>query len=684
MAIYGTQGNDTLLGTASGDWIYGYPAGTGFPDEETGNDSLRGGEGSDRLYGGGGNDTLRGDAGYDRLYGGAGNDVLQDGGTGLDAFDGGDGDDLFLVSGSGNDTFLGGAGDDTLRLEADVTWSRLILDSAAGVETLDLRAGTLRGKSGNDTIDLSGVESVAWGGRAIEMAAGNNTFIGHAGADTVLTSGGTAKFTGGAGNDTLRAEGSLVEFDGGAGDDLLLLSGYGWNDTILGGAGQDTVRLTGAADRHNLIFDAASSIEVVSRAGLALTGTAYSDTFDFSGLTKFGDTGPRIDMGAGNDSYRGWSGDDKVSGGSGTDTLIGGAGNDILDGGSSSDTMVGGAGNDRYVVDRASDLVDERDGSGLDTVASAVSFSLAPSASLRGAVENLVLTGTAAIDGAGNGLDNRISGNVAANALSGGAGSDTLIGGAGNDRLDGGSGIDLMIGGKGNDTYVIDGDTITIDDSIDRVIERPGEGVDLVLAYTNVRLAANVEKLVLRGEAVAGWGNGLANSITGNAEANQLWGEGGNDRINGQTGHDTISGGTGNDTLSGSAGDDRLSGGAGRDQLAGGTGQDRLTGNADADSFLFAEALRGGNADHITDFSRGEGDRILLARDIFTGLGAGQLDTAEFHLGTAASGAGAQIVYDRDSGRLWFDADGAGGAAKALIATLDNHAHLSADDIFLV
>lgn len=684
MILYGTQGDDTLDGTASGDAIYGYPEGTGFPEEETGNDSLRGGEGNDRLYGGGGNDTLRGGEGYDRMYGGAGDDVLQDGGTGLDEFYGGAGNDLFLVSGSGNDTFAGGEGDDTLRLEADTFWSRLTLDVAASVETLDLTAGVLRGTSGNDSFDLSGVQSVAYGGRPIDMAGGNNIFRGHAGGDDVLTTGGYADFAGGAGNDTLRAVGSLVNFNGGDGNDLLLLSGYGWNDTILGGAGTDIVRLTDAADRHNLILDADSGIEVFDLGGFALTGTAYSDSFDFSGLKRLVNTGGSIDMGNGDDRYVGWSGNDTVLGGAGHDTLIGGAGNDFLDGGTSSDTMVGGAGNDRYVVDNGLDLVDERGGNGIDWVVSSISFGLAPSANLFGAVENLTLTGTAAINGTGNALDNRIEGNDAANKLLGGAGDDTLIGGGGNDRLDGGTGIDLMIGGAGNDTYVIDGDTVSIDGSIDRIVERAGEGVDLVISYANVKLAANLENLTLRGEAVEGRGNELANRIIGNAENNRLWGEDGNDRLEGQSGRDTLNGGDGNDMLLGGEGNDLLLGGSGRDQLSGGAGQDRLTGNDGADSFIFSEAPGAGNADRITDFSGEDGDRILLDRDIFAGLGTGQLDGANFSGGTAAFGSGAQIVYDQDSGRLWFDPDGEGGVARSLIATLDNHAHLGADDIFLV
>jgi Ca2+-binding RTX toxin-like protein len=68
-------------------------------------------------------------------------------------------------------------------------------------------------------------------------------------------------------------------------------------------------------------------------------------------------------------------------------------------------------------------------------------------------VENLTLTGAAAINGTGNALGNILRGNGAANVLSGGAGGDQLFGGAGPDTLVGGSGRDLATGGTGADTF---------------------------------------------------------------------------------------------------------------------------------------------------------------------------------------------------------------------------------------
>ncbi|MES0872392.1 calcium-binding protein, partial [Pseudovibrio sp. SCP19] len=68
----------------------------------TGNETLKGKDGSDFLIGREGNDTLEGKDGYDSLFGGEGNDTLKGGGH----------NDL-LVGGVGDDNLQGGAGDDT-------------------------------------------------------------------------------------------------------------------------------------------------------------------------------------------------------------------------------------------------------------------------------------------------------------------------------------------------------------------------------------------------------------------------------------------------------------------------------------------------------------------------------------------------------------------------------------------
>ena len=64
--------------------------------------------------------------------------------------------------------------------------------------------------------------------------------------------------------------------------------------------------------------------------------------------------------------------------------------------------MVGGAGNDVYFVDNAGDLVVENAGEGIDAVFSTAHFRLSAN------VENLVLQGSADLQGYGNGDANTI------------------------------------------------------------------------------------------------------------------------------------------------------------------------------------------------------------------------------------------------------------------------------------
>ncbi|MBF0626681.1 MAG: VCBS repeat-containing protein [Magnetococcales bacterium] len=200
--------------------------------------------------------------------------------------------------------------------------------------------------------------------------------------------------------------------------------------------------------------------------------------------------------------------------------------------------------------------------------------------------QNLTLTGTSAIDGIGNSLDNIITGNSAANTLQGESGNDQLFGkggddilygGSGNDDLDGGSGSDRMIGGTGNDTY-------HVAQSGDRVSEEVDSGTDLVASSVTWSLGNNLENLTLTGtSAINGTGNSQENILTGNDSDN------------------TLTSGDGNDTLSGNAGDDTLFGEAGDDLLDGGTGADRMIGGSGNDTY------RVGNASDITTESTNAG-----------------------------------------------------------------------------
>lgn len=233
------------------------------------------------------------------------------------------------------------------------------------------------------------------------------------------------------------------------------------------------------------------------------------------------------------------------------DSLVGGDGNDTLDGGYGADTMVGGLGNDTYTLDHVADVVSESTGEGIDRVVAKISI-----AALAANVENLDLVGVSAIRGAGNNLNNVITGNVLDNFLSGLDGNDSLMGGAGNDTLNGGAGNDSMIGGDGSDMYYVDS-------YFDVVTElRDAAGSDAVISAFNSGLGGYVtgistqkyfnyiENLTLASgsSATIGIGDDANNNyLTGNENSNVLYGLGGNDTLDGGAAADTLDGGAGND-----------------------------------------------------------------------------------------------------------------------------------------
>ena len=128
-------------------------------------------------------------------------------------------------------------------------------------------------------------------------------------------------------------------------------------------------------------------------------------------------------------------------GGAGNDTITGNDADNNIDGGAGIDTMAGGNGNDTYIVDNNADVIIENPGAGTDSVQSSVTFTLPAN------VENLTLNGFGNLSGAGNALDNVITGDAHDNVLTGGAGNDILMGRGGND---------VFFGGTGNDTFVFD------------------------------------------------------------------------------------------------------------------------------------------------------------------------------------------------------------------------------------
>ena len=285
--------------------------------------------------------------------------------------------------------------------------------------------------------------------KTVTIGVTNVVETGTAGNDVLAGGAGGDRLTGGLGNDTytvnnaadivveLASQGadhvkaSIATYTLAANVENLTYVGAGnfagtgntLNNVITGGAGHDTLRSGGGNDT---IYGSAGNDTVYGEGGIDLV---YG-----------GEGTDKIFGGASNDRLSGDAGDDWLLGEDNRDYLYGWTGNDLLDGGADNDQMVGCAGNDTYIVNSIGDLVTEKANEGIDTVQSSVTCTLAAN------VENLTLTGAAAINGTGNTVNNTIVGNGAANTLGGGSGNDTLSGGGGND---------MLTGGQGADTYVI-------------------------------------------------------------------------------------------------------------------------------------------------------------------------------------------------------------------------------------
>jgi Ca2+-binding RTX toxin-like protein len=273
---------------------------------------------------------------------------------------------------------------------------------------------------------------------------GNDYFSGGAGADSLSGFAGDDTLFGAAGNDSLLGGAGNDSLDGAAGDDRL--DGGTGGDRLAGGLGNDSYVVDDAGDV--VVEDAGAGIDLVQSSLSHILG-ANVENLTLLGTAAVNGTGNELNnVIAGNtgaNSLSGGDGNDYLLGGAGNDSLDGGAGDDRLDGGTGADRLVGGLGNDSYVVDDAGDLVVEGAGAGIDLVQSSLSYVLGAN------VENLTLTGSAVVNGTGNGLNNAIAGNAGANSLAGGDGNDNLMGAAGNDSLDGGAGDDRLDGGTGAD-----------------------------------------------------------------------------------------------------------------------------------------------------------------------------------------------------------------------------------------
>lgn len=654
-------------------------------------ENLTGSSFSDRLFGDANANTLNGRAGGDVLTGRGGDDVLN-----------GDSGDDTLIGGLGNDILNGGLGRDLLSYR----------DTTLGVSVTigPLDSGTVQAGGGFGTDIFNQIED-------IEGGAGNDTLVGNAEVNQIYGGDGNDAVAGDFGNDTIY---------GGLGNDLL--AGGAGLDTIYGGGGRDTVTFTslGVSGVSLWLDESGNGTAVVQTGGndtvsgiAHLTGSIGNDNLQ-------GNAGAnRLDGGLGNDRLYGRAGNDLVRGGDGADVLFGdddwdfqdgrlAEGDDTLDGGADNDTLIGGNGTDMLIGGLGRDVADysrlfDDLGNGEYSIHANLAtgqvtkyfYDYRDQGFMPFAIDSIVGSGADAVENVvGTAGNDVITGSELNNTFYGGFGKDTLSGGGGDDVLAGGAGMDQMFGGAGNDRFYID--------TTDVWSEGPNGGIDTIFVSTTHWLAADFENLTLTGSAsVEGHGNAGANIIIGNAGANLLFGGGGADRMIGGAGNDgyysdsddtlvelanggidtvfatataALAANIENLTLFGEGAmngignnlANKILGANGNNALNGRQGLDTLTGGLGVDHFLFNTALGPTNVDRITDFAVGV-DRILLDDAIFTGLTIGALAANAFlaNSNPVASSTTHRIIYETDTGFLWYDANGSGGAAAVHFATLN-------------
>lgn len=372
-----------------------------------------------------------------------------------------------------------------------------ILRGNIGNNTLDgsIGADTMLGGEGNDTYIVDNVGDVIneFIAEGIDSIFSSVDFDMDSDTPEVenLTLTGTALI--GVGNDhnnVITGNNSDNTLTGLDGDDTI--DGRAGADTMIGGLGNDTYYVD-------------NPLDVITEAALEGLDTVFSTaSYDMSVQAPGEIEVLTLIGGLLNINAVGNASDNTITGNEGNNTINGGGGDDTIDGGLGFDTLMGGLGNDVFIVTSAGKTIIENPGGGTEDEVQ-INFTY----TLEDEIEILTLTGSAAINGFGNALDNTLNGNSAANTLDGLAGADTMIGGA------------------GNDVYMVD-------DANDVVDESTGSGVDHVFTAVSYDMSTQtlgqVDNLTLLGVGnINATGNGFDNSLIGNAGVNILAGGAGND-----------------------------------------------------------------------------------------------------------------------------------------------------------
>ncbi|MXO65948.1 calcium-binding protein [Altericroceibacterium endophyticum] len=542
---------------------------------------------------------------------GQGDDVIT-GSLGADVINAGDGNDTirYIGASTGGDQVNGGDGTDTIAAGANDTLIRL-----ASFQNIEAMSGAgftnvvLARTDADETTDLNGI---AISGLAyVDLAGGNDTFIGTAGADVVRGGAGDDILTGsagddvfqyagpdtgydaidgGAGNDRLEAvaDGSVIgissinnleEIDSngfsnvtiglGNGDDNLDLTnvtvtgiaaivGGGGNDTLHGSSGDDTFLVAGANDGIDDLDGSIGQDRILAGADGTIIGVssiANIETIDGGGYADV-----HLSTTDGNDtlSLQGvtLTGIKQIDLNAGDDSFSGSSGNDSVSGGSGDDTLSGGAGDDTYLFESGdgNDIIREKDADGIGGGADTLRFGAG------------ILASEVQVTRANNGKDYLLT-------IANSGGTILIAGGAGNDNADWIENIEFSDG------------TVWTRDDLDQSVVPFTDGDD------------NIE------------GTSASETLRGGDGNDTIKSNGGDDRIYGEAGDDTLFGNSGSDMLFGGSGNDTIYGRDGNDTLTGGTGNDTLFGENGNDTY---EYDLGDGSDVISDTVQSSGDTLVF------------------------------------------------------------------------
>ncbi len=433
-------------------------------------------------------------------------------------------------------------------------------------------------------------------------------------------------------------------FDGSQFDDIAIFA----TASIFGGSGVNILKIT------NCNFF----------SSLTLRGI-----FDWQSVDRFTVSGTR--------------GNDSLVGSAANETFIGGAGNDRFRGEGGNDRLIGGIGNDSFLFSLKFDSLGNTfidGGADLDTII------------VNGAYHDFTQM--------------RIS-NVEALEFTNPSVSATFTG----TQFGGHSGISQVKGGIFADYVVVKGDNIDLsrvtftdwDPASDGItIRGDNAGSRIIGSYLDDKIEGGTGRDLLdfhkaTGPVTGNLGLGMVSSsttgfdeisgievilgsnfddiLTGDTLGNEFYGGSGSDRL---------VGGMGSDFLFGDAGSDTVFGEGGLDFVSGGRNADTLSGGLDSDIYYYDSKTHG--RDRILDFVSGE-DQFHFRAGGFNVEGGYLLQGKSTFISNKNPMVrvdAATVLYDSDTGRLFFDSDGTGIAAAVLIATITGAPSIGSDDIVFI